>query len=110
MSSMSVRSATGAQASTVRPGAAPARTAIATELAASQAVTSASGSDPVRQDVPHAQADPHDMVLDAQSREILLRTAEARMTPQPPDVAARLKAYARPARKHAREPHADIEA
>jgi hypothetical protein len=50
------------------------------------------------------------MVLDAQSREILLRTAEARMTPQPPDVAARLKAYARPARKHAREPHADIEA
>lgn len=110
MSSMSVRSATGAQASTVRPSAATARTAITTELAASQAVTAASGSDAVRQDVPHAQVDPHDMVLDAQSREVLLRTAEARMTPRPPEVAARLKAYARPTGKRTNEPHADIEA
>jgi hypothetical protein len=113
MSGTSVRSATsGVQASSVRPSPAPSHAAIATELAAAQAVTAAAGSDPVRQDLPRAvtQPDAHDIVLDAQSREVLFRNAEVRITRRTPDVAARrLKAYARPAGKRANEPQADFE-
>jgi hypothetical protein len=105
----------GLQVGVERPGVAPVQGAVATELA--QAVSAVEASDAVRFDPSRAaavQAETRDVILDAQSREVIFRAIEwsRRVTRQAPESAARrLKAYARPAHEGsaAGDPHADIE-
>jgi hypothetical protein len=89
----------GLQVSVERPSATPVRGAIATEL--TQAVRPAAGADATHQDPSRAaHATTNDLVLDAQSREVITRAIEwsRRVTRQVPEVAARrLKAYSRSA-------------
>jgi hypothetical protein len=88
----------GLQVSVERPSLAPAHGAVETELA--QAVSAIEASDAVRLDPLRAaavQPEAHDVILDAQSREVIFRAIEwsRRVTRQVPAVAARrLKAYA----------------
>ena len=105
----------GLQVGVERPGVAPVHGAVATELA--QAVSAIEASDAVRLDpmrTAATQPDTRDVILDAQSREVIFRATEwsRRVTRQVPESAARrLKAYARPSREGsaASDPHADIE-
>ena len=105
----------GLQLGSERPGVGPVQGAVATELA--QAVSAIEASDAARLDplrAAAAQAETN-VVLDAQSREVIFRAIEwsRRVTRQMPETAARrLKAYERrPAQAPAGEndPHADIE-
>jgi hypothetical protein len=100
---------------------APARQAVATDLASSQTVTAATGAANARNDSGQAHlSDPSRMpsvILDAQSREIIDRGTSApsrRVVRQMPEIAARrLKAYTRSAKHNsdsdALDGHADIE-
>ena len=105
----------GLQLGVERPSVGPVQGAVATELA--QAVSAIEASDAARLDPLRAaavQAETHDVILDAQSREVIFRAIEwsRRVTRQVPEVAARrLKAYARPASDTpaGSDPHADIE-
>jgi hypothetical protein len=89
----------GLQVSVERPSPSPVRSAIATEL--TQAVRPAAAADATRQDPSRGnQPATNDLVLDAQSREVIHRAVEwsRRVTRQVPEVAARrLKAYSRSA-------------
>ena len=93
----------------------PPRGAVSTELA--EAVSAATDSDLVRRDPLRAatlQAETHDLVLDAQSREVIHRAIEwsRRATRQVPAAAARrLTAYAQPLKNRDApgDDHADIE-
>jgi hypothetical protein len=104
----------GLQVGVERPSVGPVQGAVATELA--QAVSAIEASDPARLDplrTVAAQADAN-VVLDAQSREVIFRAIEfsRRITRQVPETAARrLKAYAHPPPQSAaaNDPHADIE-
>src|SRR4051812_9587624 len=97
----------------------PTRQAVATDLASSQTVTAAASAANAGNDTGHGHASERSRipvaVLDAQSREIIDRNANAllrRVTRQTPEIVARrLKAYARPARPSAdtRDEHADFE-
>jgi len=88
----------GLQVSIERPSVAPVHGAVETELA--QAVGAVEASDLARLDPTRAavaQAETNDVILDAQSREVIFRAIEwsRRVTRQVPAVAARrLKAYA----------------
>jgi len=88
----------GLQISVERPSVAPVQGAVETELAQAVSAVEASGAarlDPARAAV--AQAEANDVILDAQSREVIFRAIEwsRRVTRQTPAVAARrLKAYA----------------
>jgi hypothetical protein len=88
----------GLQVGVERPSATPVRGAIATELP--QAVRPAAAADAARHDPARGdQPATNDLVLDAQSREVIHRAIEwsRRVTRQAPEVAARrLKAYSRP--------------
>jgi hypothetical protein len=108
--------AVGMQIGLERPTLAPTHGAVATELA--QAVSPIEASDPARLDplrTALAQTETQDVILDAQSREVIFRATEwsRRVTRQVPETAARrLKAYARPtspSHAGADDPHADIE-
>ena len=87
----------GLQVSVQRPGATPVHGATATEL--TQAVRPTTAADAARQDPSRGdQAAANNLVLDAQSREVIHRAIEwsRRVTRQVPEVAARrLKAYSR---------------
>jgi len=103
--SISVKPAMGGvQVNVKRTHAGLARDAVSTEL--SEAVSAAAASDLVRRDqlrVATFQADSHDVVLDAQSREVINQALEwsRRLTRQVPATAARrLKAYASTADDH----------
>lgn len=88
----------GLQVGVERPSVAPVQGAVETELAQAVSAVEASGAarlDPARAAV--AQAEANDVILDAQSREVIFRAIEwsRRVTRQTPAVAARrLKAYA----------------
>jgi hypothetical protein len=88
----------GLQVSVERPGPTPVRSAVATEL--TQAVRPATAANATHQNPSRSdQAATNDLVLDAQSREVISRAVEwsRRVTRQVPEVAARrLKAYSRP--------------
>ena len=91
-----------AQASYVRPEAAPVREAVATQLTAAQSVTAAADTTPSRSDVARRTVAPpqsRDVVLDAQSREVIFRVVDVRsgrVVRQVPDEAImRLRAYNR---------------
>ena len=89
----------GLQVSVERPSPTPVRSAVATEL--TQAVSQAAAADATRHTLSRGdQPATNDLVLDAQSREVIHRAVEwsRRVTRQVPEVAARrLKAYSRPA-------------
>lgn len=95
------------------------RQAVATDLASSQTVTAAATAANVGSDTGHGHASDASRlaiaILDAQSREIIDRSANApsrRVTRQTPEIVARrLKAYARPAQPTAgaQDEHADFE-
>jgi hypothetical protein len=97
----------------------PTRQTVATDLASSQTVNATASAANVGNDTGHGQASDSSRmptaVLDAQSREIIDRSANAplrRVTRQTPDIVARrLKAYMRPARvaADAQDEHADFE-
>jgi hypothetical protein len=104
----------GLQTGVERPSVGPVQGAVATELA--QAVSAIEASDAARLDPLRVtlQAEAHDVILDAQSREVIFRAIEwsRRVTRQVPETAARrLKAYARPAPEPSasNDEHADIE-
>jgi len=105
----------GLQLGVERPSVGPVQGAVATELA--QAVSAIEASDAARLDplrAAAAQAETHDVILDAQSREVMFRAIEwsRRVSRQVPEVAARrLKAYARPASDApaGNDPQADLE-
>jgi flagellar protein FlaG len=91
-----------AQASYVRPEAAPVREAVATQLAAAQSVTAAADTAASRNNTAHAKFAPsqsRDVILDAQSREVIFRVVDVRsgrVVRQVPDEAImRLRAYNR---------------
>ena len=98
----------GLQVGVERPSLAPAHGAVETELA--EAVSAVETSDAVRLDPMRAavaQAETNDVILDAQSREVIFRAVEwsRRVTRQVPAVAARrLKAYADTAEQGAPQP------
>ena len=113
-SSISVKPVIGGlQVGVERAG--PARSTASTEL--SDAVGASTASDLVRRDPLRAatlQAEMHDLVLDAQNREVISQAIEwsRRTTRQAPAVVARrLAAYSRPTKnpESPRDDHADIE-
>jgi hypothetical protein len=88
----------------VRPEAAPVREAVATQLTAAQSVTAAADTAAPRNDsarAAHAYApsQTRDVILDAQSREVIFRVVDVRsgrVVRQVPDEAImRLRAYTR---------------
>jgi hypothetical protein len=86
----------------VRPEAAPVREAVATQLAAAHSVTAAADATPARNDPRRASFAPpqsRDVILDAQSREVIFRVVDVRsgrVVRQVPDEAImRLRAYNR---------------
>ena len=97
----------------------PTRQAVATDLASSQTVTAAASTANAGNDTRHGYASDASRlavaILDAQSREIIDRSASAplrRVARQTPEIVARrLKAYMRPARPaaDAQDGHADFE-
>jgi hypothetical protein len=91
-----------AQMSYVRPEAAPVREAVATQLTAAQSVTAAADTAASRNDPAHAKFAPsqsRDVILDAQSREVIFRVVDVRsgrVVRQVPDEAImRMRAYNR---------------
>ena len=91
-----------AQTSYVRPEAAPVREAVATQLTAAQSVTAANNTAASRNEAPRKAFAPQqsrDVVLDAQSREVIFRVVDVRsgrVVRQVPDEAImRLRAYNR---------------
>jgi hypothetical protein len=107
-----------ARPSVARSGSGNLRGAIRPDLGAAQSVTAASNPDNVHYDPaqvaqhnsdPHGAQDPHagNIILDAQSREVVFRAAEVRahgLVRQVPETAARrLKAYARTANETAEQ-------
>jgi len=100
-----------ARPSVARSGSGNLRGAVRPDLGAAQSVTAASNPDNVQHDPahgaqynppePHGAQDPHagTVILDAQSREVVFRSADVRargLVRQVPETAARrLKAYAR---------------
>ena len=104
-------SATGSRPGVARSGSGNLRGAVRPDLGAAQSVTAASNPENVHHDPaqgtqhnspdPHGAQDPHagNVILDAQSREVVFRTADVRargLVRQVPETAARrLKAYAR---------------
>jgi hypothetical protein len=98
----------------------PAMQPVNTDLATAKAVAATTGAAKLGSDMAHGTLpDPSytgEIVLDAQSREVVYRSADARtrrVLRQVPEVAARrLKAYTRSsgAGGNATDPHADIEA
>jgi hypothetical protein len=105
----------GVTVSVERTNQNPVRGAVATQT--TEAVSAATAGDLVRRDPLRAaaiQAESHEVVLDAQSREVMYQAVELsrRVTRQAPAAAARrLKAYERPARgsETPNTDHADIE-
>ena len=105
--------ATGSRPSVARSGSGNLRGAVRPDLGAAQSVTAASNPDNVQHDPaqvaqhnsgPHGAQDPHagTVILDAQSREVIFRTADVQargLVRQVAETAARrLKAYARTAK------------
>ena len=92
----------GSQVSAERANSASVQGAVATELDYAQTVNAATSGGAVHQDplrATAAQPGTPDLVLDAQSREVIFRAIEwsRRVSRQVPEVAARrLKAYSRP--------------
>lgn len=91
-----------AQTSYVRPDPAPAREAVATQLTAAKSVTAAGDTAAPRNEAPRHSFAPQtsrDVVLDAQSREVIFRVLDVRsgrVVRQVPDEAImRLRAYNR---------------
>jgi flagellar protein FlaG len=91
-----------AQTSYVRPDPAPAREAVATQLAAAQSVTAAGNTAAPHNEAPRKAFAPQtsrDVVLDAQSREVIFRVVDVRsgrVVRQVPDEAImRMRAYNR---------------
>jgi hypothetical protein len=102
-------SAAGSRPSVARSGSGSLRGAVRPDLGAAQSVTAASNPDNVHHDPAQGQHNPPDphggnIILDAQSREVVFRTADVRargLVRQVPETAARrLKAYARTANEN----------